>query len=126
MSMPVLEIAWQEAKEDFQREHTTPYIWDNPHRFRIGNVEWETDHNFSLEYRFAIDIKLKNASNKVYVLMGNGELNEGSNWEAYLTASVYQLNNLTVIIDRNRFQANITTENLIPIEPIEEKFKAII
>lgn len=56
--------------------------------------------------------------------MGNGELNEGSNWEAILTANAYQLNNLTVIIDRNRFQANITTENLIPIEPIEEKFKA--
>lgn len=55
MSMPVLEIAWQEAKEDFQREHTTPYIWDNPHRFRIGNVEWETDQNFSLKYRFTID-----------------------------------------------------------------------
>jgi len=56
--------------------------------------------------------------------MGDGELNEGSNWEAILTANAYQLNNLTVIIDRNRFQANITIENLIPIETIEEKFKA--
>jgi len=35
MSMQVLEIAWQEAKEDFQRKHTTPYIWDNPRR--MGN-----------------------------------------------------------------------------------------
>lgn len=55
MTMSALEIAWKNAKADFEREHTTPFIWDNPQRFRIGNVEWETHQNLSMDYRFTID-----------------------------------------------------------------------
>ena len=55
MTMSALEIAWKEAKVDFEREHTTPFIWDNPERFRIGNVEWEAQQNLSMDYRFTID-----------------------------------------------------------------------
>ncbi len=51
----VLETAWRKAKAPFQREHTTPYIWDNPDKFRIGNVEWETGLNYSMSHRFTID-----------------------------------------------------------------------
>ena len=43
----ILKAAWEEAKQDFEREHTTPFIWDHPERFRIGNVEWETGLDFS-------------------------------------------------------------------------------
>jgi transketolase len=72
----------------------------------------------------AIDCRIRKSGNRIICLLGDGELNEGSNWEAVLTAAAYKLDNLTVIIDRNRFQANITTEDLIPLEPIEEKFIA--
>jgi len=58
------------------------------------------------------------------VLLGDGELNEGSNWESLLIASAYKLNNLIVIIDRNKIQANKFTEDLIPLEPLADKFKA--
>lgn len=51
----VLETAWRKAKAHFQREHTTPYIWDNPEKFRIGNVVWETGLNYSMSHRFTID-----------------------------------------------------------------------
>ncbi|MEN6511817.1 MAG: glycosyltransferase family protein [Chloroherpetonaceae bacterium] len=55
MSMSALEVAWKEAKKDYEREHTTPFIWDNPSRFRIGNVELESGLNYSMDYRFTID-----------------------------------------------------------------------
>ena len=57
MKIETLEIAWLNAKKDFEREHTTPYIWENPDRFRIGNVLWETGHDYSMTYRFTIDYK---------------------------------------------------------------------
>jgi spore coat polysaccharide biosynthesis protein SpsF len=44
-------------QKDFEREHTTPYIWENPDKFRIGNVVWETDLDYSMTHRFTIDYK---------------------------------------------------------------------
>lgn len=55
MHFSVLEKAWKEAEKDFEREHTTPYIWENPQIFRIGNVVWETGKDFSMSHRFTID-----------------------------------------------------------------------
>jgi spore coat polysaccharide biosynthesis protein SpsF len=57
MSFETLETAWKEAKKDFEREHTTPYIWENPEKFRIGTVFWETGLNYSMTHRFTIDYK---------------------------------------------------------------------
>lgn len=57
MPMKILETAWKEATKDFEREHTTPFIWERPERFRIGNVEWETGLDFSKSHRFTIDYK---------------------------------------------------------------------
>jgi hypothetical protein len=39
MTMPALETAWREARRDFEREHTTPFLWDQPERFRLANVQ---------------------------------------------------------------------------------------
>ncbi|MBV6477435.1 MAG: 3-deoxy-manno-octulosonate cytidylyltransferase [Ignavibacteria bacterium] len=55
MPVEILETAFKEATHDFEREHTTPFIWERPERFRIGNVEWETGLNFSMSHRFTID-----------------------------------------------------------------------
>lgn len=57
MSFKTLEHAWINAKKDFEREHTTPYIWENPDKFRIGNVLWETGLDYSMTHRFTIDYK---------------------------------------------------------------------
>jgi spore coat polysaccharide biosynthesis protein SpsF len=57
MSFEVLERAWINAKKDFEREHTTPFIWENPDKFRIGNVVWETGLDYSMTHRFTIDYK---------------------------------------------------------------------
>lgn len=55
MHFSVLEDAWKNAQRKLEREHTTPYIWENPDKFRIGNVEWETGLNYSMSHRFTID-----------------------------------------------------------------------
>jgi len=55
MPFDVLATAWREATKDFEREHTTPFIWERPERFRIGNVEWETGMNCSMTHRWTID-----------------------------------------------------------------------
>ena len=53
--MAALEIAGREAVLPFQREHTTPFIWDQPERFRTLNVTWETGRDLSQTHRFTID-----------------------------------------------------------------------
>ena len=55
MSFDALERAWRETDKPFEREHTTPYFWENPDRFRIGNVLWETGLNYEMSHRFTLD-----------------------------------------------------------------------
>jgi len=55
MSMAALETAWRGATQAYEREHTTPFLWDNPERFRIGNVAWETGLDYSMTHRWTID-----------------------------------------------------------------------
>lgn len=55
MTMRVLEIAGAEAKQPFEREHTTPFIWERPKRFRIGNVSWGAGRDLSKTHRLTID-----------------------------------------------------------------------
>jgi len=55
MTMESLETAWREARKDFEREHTTPFLWERPERFKIGNVEWESGLNYSMTHRWVID-----------------------------------------------------------------------
>jgi spore coat polysaccharide biosynthesis protein SpsF len=51
----ILEEAAREATRPFEREHTTPYIWERPARYRLGNVAWETGLNYSMTHRWTID-----------------------------------------------------------------------
>ena len=55
MGFDILKDAWLNAKLELEREHTTPYFWENPDKFRIGNVVWETSLDYSMSHRFTID-----------------------------------------------------------------------
>jgi spore coat polysaccharide biosynthesis protein SpsF len=55
MTLAALEIAFRSAARSFEREHTTPFIWERPERFRIGNVRWETGLDYSKSHRFTVD-----------------------------------------------------------------------
>jgi spore coat polysaccharide biosynthesis protein SpsF len=54
-SIESLEKAWEEADKQLEREHTTPYFWENPDKFNIGNVLWETGLDYSMSHRWTID-----------------------------------------------------------------------
>jgi len=81
-------------------------------------------HLPSVAIGVAMDIKLRGGENKVVCILGDGELNEGTCWEAALVANAYKLDNLIFVVDRNHFQANVRTEDLIPLEPLADKFAA--
>ena len=72
----------------------------------------------------ALALKIKKINSRVYVLMSDGELNEGSNWESFLFCSHYNLNNLTVIIDYNKMQSIDFVKNTLKIEPLKMKFES--
>ncbi len=55
MTMDCISKVWQEATRKLELEHTTPYIWENPEKFRIANVVWETGKDYSMSHRFTID-----------------------------------------------------------------------
>lgn len=55
VTLRALETAWREAKKPYEREHTTPFVWDQPERFRAGNVTWETGLDYANSHRFTID-----------------------------------------------------------------------
>lgn len=55
MSMSTLATAWREATRHMEREHTTPYIWEHPDRFRIDNVRWPAGLDYSMTHRWTID-----------------------------------------------------------------------
>ena len=57
MTMECLSKAWHEAKRPLELEHTTPYIWENPDKFSIGNFRWETGMDYSMTHRFTIDYR---------------------------------------------------------------------
>jgi len=57
MTIPCIERAWKEATRKLELEHTTPYIWENPDKFRIGNVVWNTGKDYSMSHRFTIDYR---------------------------------------------------------------------
>jgi transketolase len=121
-----VELGWMDQARLENHSKTIDDIYLHPNR-KIPGVEFHAGslgHILSVATGVAIDCKARKSGNKIVCLLGDGELNEGSNWEAALTAAAYNLDNLTVIIDRNRFQANITTEDLIPLEPIDDKFRS--
>jgi transketolase len=105
---------------------TSDHIYWHPNR-NIPGVEFHSGslgHLPAVAAGVALDCKLKGGDNRVIVITGDGELNEGSVWETLLVANAYGLDNLILVVDRNQFQANIRTEELIPLEPLEDKFKA--
>ena len=82
----------------------------------IAGVEFHSGslgHLLSVGCGVALDFTIRGGSHRVVVMTGDGELNEGSNWEALLVANSYKLDNLVVVVDRNHFQANVATEDLI-------------
>ncbi len=100
-------------------EHPTPNC--------VPGVEIATGslgHGLSFALGMALAAKLKNEQQKFFVLMGDGEINEGSVWEAALFAPINKLNNVISIIDYNKWQATGKSAEIMSLESISEKWQA--
>lgn len=81
-------------------------------------------HGLGVGIGYALTAKRDNREHKVYVLMGDGECDEGSVWEAALFANHFRLNNLIAIIDHNKMQSLDFCENTLSLEPLTDKWEA--
>jgi transketolase len=99
----------------------------HPDRNKVSGVEANTGplgHGLPIAVGAALGAQLQGETWRVFVLTGDGELQEGSNWEAAMTAQHYGLENLTVIVDRNRLQQGDFTEKTLRMEPLAERWKS--
>lgn len=99
----------------------------HPDRNKVAGVEANTGplgHGMPIAVGMALGARMRGESWRVFVLVGDGELQEGSNWEAAMCAQQYKLDNLVVIVDRNRIQQGDFTENTIRMEPLPDRWKA--
>jgi len=99
----------------------------HPDRNKLAGVEANTGvlgHGLPIAVGAALAARMRSEPWRVFVLVGDGELQEGSNWEAAMTAQQYDLDNLVVIVDRNRIQQGDFTENTIRMDPMAPKWAA--
>tara|TARA_R110000751_G_scaffold71441_11_gene145015 strand:+ start:38085 stop:38918 length:834 start_codon:yes stop_codon:yes gene_type:complete len=117
---------YPEAWLDTYMEHHSK-LNGHPNRQYLPGVETNTGplgHGFPVALGIAIAGQMAGADYRTYVLTGDGEQQEGSNWEAAMTAGNRRLKNLTLIIDRNRLQQGAPTEETNGLDPLDDKYRA--
>ena len=82
-------------------------------------------HGFPVAVGCALAARLRGLDYRTFVVLGDGELQEGSNWEAAMTAAHYGLDRLTAVVDRNRLQQGARTEDTKRLEPLADKWAAL-
>ena len=108
-------------------QHADSGLPGHPVRQKTPGVELNTGalgHGLPVAVGMAIAAKKNGSKRKVYVLTGDGELGEGSNWEAALSAAQYKLDNLIIINDKNNLQLAGLTKDILNTDPLDEKWKA--
>lgn len=99
----------------------------HPAHGKVPGVEFSTGplgHGLPEAVGVALGMKLQEGTGRVYAVLGDGELQEGSNWEAAMAAAQYGLANLVVTVDRNRLQQGARTEETNHLEPLAAKWAA--
>lgn len=99
----------------------------HPNRNYLKGIETNTGplgHGFPVALGIAIAAQISGRNYRTFVLTGDGEQQEGSNWEAAMSAGHRQVSNLTLIVDRNRLQQGARTEETNRLDPLDEKYRA--
>jgi transketolase len=94
---------------------------------KVPGIEMNTGalgHGLAISVGLALAAKMDQAAYRVFTLLGDGELGEGSNWEAAMAATHYRLDNLTAILDHNTLQISGRTHEVCSNEPLDEKYRA--
>lgn len=129
---PVLYAALAEKgffnKEELLKlRHTDAMLQGHPEMKGIPGVEMSTGslgQGFSSSIGMALASKLDKKSNRIFVLLGDGELQEGIVWEAAMAAGHYKLDNLTAFIDYNGLQIDGPNDEVMKVSPLPEKWKS--
>jgi len=117
----------------FDEEELTTFVQPmsrlngHPSRGKVAGVETSTGplgHGLPVAVGMAIGARLQDASWRTFVVTGDGELQEGSNWEAAMLAGHRRLGNLTCIVDRNGLQQGARTDDTNSLSPLDDKFRA--
>ncbi len=114
-----------DADLDTVCHYRSPYV-GHPTR-KIAGIEMNTGalgHGLPICLGMALAAKLDRASYRVFTLLGDGELAEGSNWEAAMAAAHHKLDNLVAILDHNTLQITGPTRDVMSNEPLDEKWRA--
>lgn len=108
------------------RKLGSPFQGHSNNHFNIGieTCGGPLGQGISQAVGMALSARIDHANWRTYCLMGDGELDEGQCWEAFMLAGKERLRNLTVIVDRNNIQIDGFTENIMPLEPLADKFRA--
>ena len=106
--------------------HLHSKLAGHPNMYKLPGVEASTGalgHGLSIATGMAMGLRLDKKSSKVYTILGDGELAEGSNWEAAAAAAHYKLDNLTAIVDFNGLQISGKVSDVMDFTPIGDKFR---
>ncbi len=116
------------SKSEFRHlRHVNGMLQGHPDRLKTPGIEFNSGslgQGFSFALGCALGAKLQNKKFRTYVLLGDGELNEGQVWEGMMFGAHHRLDNLVAIVDYNKLQSDDYCENVTALEPLMDKFKA--
>jgi len=115
------EELWEDAGKPLTHFGT------HPCKGKVPGIEVSTGslgHGLSIAVGMALAARFKKQTHRILTLIGDGESQEGSIWEAAMAAASYQLDNLICLVDRNRLSLDGWTEDLMALEPLDKKWEA--
>ncbi len=118
---------WLEKDQSLSLRKLNSPIQGHPHVEKTPWVEASTGslgQGFSVAMGMALGLKYRQSDSRVYVMLGDGELQEGQVWEAAMSAAHYGLDNLCAIIDYNKLQSDDANKNIMGLEPLFDKWQA--
>ena len=110
-------------------EQSSSFLLGHPVKNSEKGIELTTGSlgmGLSISVGIALGFKKKKMNSKIYVIIGDGECNEGAIWEVALSAPKFNLDNLCVILDRNNFQQTGTGKEILDLNSLSEKWKSFI
>lgn len=121
------ECGYYEAQETLTLRQLGSKFQGHPSYGCLPGIEVTTGslgQGLSLANGIALGLKLDKKDSRVYVMLGDGELQEGQVWEAIMTSSHYKIDNLIAVVDRNRLQIDGNTEKVMSLGNVADKFKS--
>jgi len=125
---PVLcDLGWNDLEQLKTFNHTNSLMGMHLDSNKVVGVDASTGslgHGLSIAVGMALAAKVLGKTYKTYCILGDGECDEGSNWEAAMTAAHYKVNNLITFVDRNKCMIDGKTEDVMGLEPFADKWKS--